>query len=240
MRSDGRRDDQIRPVRITPHFLSHPAGSCLIECGRTRVICAVTREEGVPKWLKGSGKGWLSAEYAMLPGASEPRIQRERLKIGGRTQEIQRLIGRSLRQCVDMTVLGEQALLVDCDVIEADGGTRTAAVTGAFVALVLAARKLESVAPQILASLKSGVQVAATSVGLVGGRPMVDLAYIEDKDAEVDMNVVMTSQGRFIELQGTAEAAPFDDSQLASFLKLARGGLAQCFAAQAEVLKGVA
>lgn len=237
MRADGRRDDEIRPIRITPNYLSHPAGSCLIECGGTRVLCSVSRDESVPKWLKGSGKGWLSAEYSMLPGASSPRVPRERLKVGGRTQEIQRLIGRSLRQCLDMSLLGEQAILVDCDVIEADGGTRTASVTGAYVALALAARRLEPVAPQLKAALRPGIQVAAVSVGIVGGRPMVDLAYSEDKDAGVDMNVVMTSEGKFIELQGTAEAAPFDDKGLASLLELAKSGLARAFAAQREALR---
>lgn len=235
-RSDGRAANQLRNVRITPHFMENPPGSCLIEVGKTRVICSAILETTVPPWLKGSGSGWLTAEYSMLPGSSGQRIARERSKLGGRTQEIQRLIGRSLRACVDLKVLGERSLLVDCDVLDADGGTRTAAITGSFVAVALAVRKLSAEYPDLKGLLKCSV--AAVSVGLVDGMPCLDLHYDDDKRAQVDMNVVKTSAGQYVEVQGTAEGMPFDRSGLNQLLDLADVGIAQLFDAQARVLEG--
>ncbi len=235
-RHDGRRPDELRPIKITPHFLAHPPGSCLIEFGNTRVICSATLENSVPPFLKNSGRGWLTAEYSMLPGSSGQRIGRERSKVGGRTQEIQRLIGRSLRTCIDFKPLGERSVLLDCDVMDADGGTRTAAITGAYVALGLALKKLSGEFPELSKVLKTSV--AAVSVGIVGKEPCLDLNYIEDKDAAVDMNVVMTSQDQFVEVQGTAEASPFDRAQLNALLDLAAGGLRKLFDAQRAALAG--
>lgn len=235
MRSDGREPDQLREIKITPHYQTAPAGSCLIEMGKTRVVCSAMLEESVPHFLKGSGKGWLTAEYAMLPASSSQRIQRERFKMGGRTHEIQRLIGRSLRTCVDMSLLGERSLLVDCDVLDADGGTRTAAITGAYVAVALALRKLAKSNPNLGKVLRVGV--AAVSVGIVRGIPCLDLHYHDDKDADVDMNVVMTSEGKYVEVQGTAEANPFDKAELDELLKLADKGLKELFAAQRRTLE---
>jgi ribonuclease PH len=233
-RNDGRNSNQLRPVKITPNFLASPPGSCLIEFGNTRVICSATIEESVPHFLKNSGRGWLTAEYSMLPGSSSQRIQRERSKVGGRTQEIQRLIGRSLRSCIDFGPLGERSVLIDCDVMDADGGTRTASITGAYVALGLALRKLSAQSPQLSKVLKTAV--AAVSVGMVGTEPMLDLNYLEDKDAAVDMNIVMTSENQFIEVQGTAESTPFDRAQLNSMLDLAAGGLTHLFELQRKAL----
>lgn len=234
-RFDGRQPDQLRPVKITPHYLSHPSGSCLIEFGGTRVICSAMLEETVPPFLKGSGKGWLTAEYSMLPASSSQRVPRERSKLGGRTSEIQRLIGRSLRAAIDLNALGERSLLVDCDVLDADGGTRTAAITGAYVAVVFALRKLQSNLPSLLSAVKVGV--AAVSVGVIGGVPCLDLPYEEDKQADVDMNVVKTSAGKYIEVQGTAEGATFDRAALDSLLGLADKGLEELFALQRKVLE---
>lgn len=235
MRFDGRRDDELRPVRIIPHFLAHPAGSCLIEVGKTRVVCSAMMEESVPHFLKGSGKGWLSAEYNMLPASSAQRVHRERTKVGGRTHEIQRLIGRSLRTCLDLSAIGERSLLIDCDVLDADGGTRTAAITGAYVALALAVRKLQGRVPSISGALKSAV--AAVSVGIVKGVPLLDLPYEEDKQADVDMNVVKTSSGKFVEVQGTAESNPFDESGLSQMLALSQKGIQELFLHQKKVLE---
>jgi ribonuclease PH len=232
---DGRRPEQIRPLKLTTGYLAHPAGSCLIERGNTRVVCSAMIEESIPGWLKGGGKGWLTAEYNMLPGSSHQRIQRERAKIGGRTHEIQRLIGRSLRNAVDLTKLGERAILVDCDVLDADGGTRTAAITGSYVAVALALKKLGSGHPSFKEALK--VAVAAVSVGVVKGVPCLDLNYEEDKDAEVDMNVVKTSEDKFAEVQGTAEGAPFDQPTLNRLLDLAHAGISQLFEAQKKALE---
>lgn len=234
-RIDGRKPDELRPLKITTNYLANPAGSCLIEMGKTRVICSAFLEESVPGWLKGQGKGWLSAEYSMLPGSSAQRVQRERAKVGGRTHEIQRLIGRSLRACVDLKSFGERSLTVDCDVIDADGGTRTASITGAYVAVSLALKKLKLKVPSIENSLK--VAVAAISVGLVGGVACLDLNYEEDKDAEVDMNVVRTSQDKFIEVQGTAEGQPFDEIQLQQMLALSKKGIEELFKAQQKALQ---
>lgn len=234
-RIDGRKQDELRPLKITTHYLSNPAGSCLIEMGRTRVLCSAFLEETVPQWLRGQGKGWLTAEYSMLPGCSAQRVQRERAKVGGRTHEIQRLIGRSLRACVDLKALGERSLMVDCDVIDADGGTRTASITGAYVAVALALQKLKISFPAVENALK--VSVAAISVGIVKGVPCLDLNYEEDKDAEVDMNIVRTSQNKFIEVQGTAEGQPFDESHLEAMLALSKKGIEELFTAQRKALQ---
>lgn len=233
MRSDGRQPDELRKVKITPHYLAAPPGSCLIEMGGTRVICSAMIDETIPHWLKGSGKGWLTAEYSMLPASSPQRINRERSKLGGRTQEIQRLIGRSLRTCLDLSKLGERSILLDCDVIDADGGTRTAAITGAYVALVLAMRKVESKV-SVLKALKGSV--AAVSVGIIGGVPSLDLHYDDDKNADVDMNIVKTSDGKYVEVQGTAEGAAFGREALNDLLNLADLGIATLFEAQKKVL----
>lgn len=234
-RFDGRKPDELRPIKITPHYLSHPAGSCLIEMGNTRVICSAMLEETVPPFMKGSGKGWLTAEYSMLPASSSQRVGRERTKVGGRTHEIQRLIGRSLRTCVDLSLFGERSVLIDCDVIDADGGTRTAAITGSFVAVSLALKKLAGRVPGLADAVRCGV--AAVSVGMVNGTPCLDLNYEEDKSAEVDMNVVKTSQDQFVEVQGTAEGKPFDQQSLDSLLLLAHKGIKELLTAQERVLK---
>jgi ribonuclease PH len=224
-RADGRAANQLRETRMTPGFLLHAEGSVLIEVGRTRVICSASVEDRVPPFLRNSGKGWVTAEYGMLPRATTTRTQREAStgKVGGRTQEIQRLIGRSLRSVMRLPELGERTIWVDCDVIQADGGTRTASITGGFVALVLALRKLRD--SGAIRSLPVQDHVAATSVGVVGGTPMLDLAYEEDSRADVDMNVVKTGDGRFIEVQGTAEGPPFERSALDSLLELADAGI---------------
>jgi len=234
-RLDGRLDDAVRPIRLTPGFAVHAEGSVLIEVGRTRVICTASVEDRVPPFLRNSGKGWVMAEYGMLPRATSTRTTREATagKVGGRTQEIQRLIGRSLRSVVTMTELGERTIWIDCDVIQADGGTRTAAITGGFVALVLALERLREQA--VIARVPVTDYVAATSVGIVGGTPMLDLAYDEDSRAEVDMNVVKTSDGRFIELQGTAETKPFDRAALDTLLALADRGIRELMDQQREV-----
>lgn len=234
-RIDGRNPDQLRPVKITPNFLSHATGSCLIEMGGTKVICSAMVEESVPGFLKGSGKGWLTAEYSMLPASSSQRIQRERQKVGGRTHEIQRLIGRSLRTCIDLSQLGERSILVDCDVVDADGGTRTASITGAYVAVMLAVKKIQLKSPSLVPLVKLGV--AAVSVGVVKGVPCLDLNYEEDKDAEVDMNIVRTSSGRFIEIQGTAEGVPFDDESMQSLIQLGKKGIQELLDLQKKVLE---
>lgn len=238
MRSDGRNPDQLRPTKITPDYLVTAEGSVLIEAGNTRVLCAATIEDSVPGFLRGSGKGWVTAEYAMLPRATATRTPREISKgrQSGRTHEIQRLIGRSLRAVVDLKTLGERSIIVDCDVLQADGGTRTAAITGAYVALALALGTL--VKYKVLAKSPLLDSVAATSVGIVAGVPLLDLAYEEDSRADVDMNVVLTGAGRFVEIQATAEQTAFDDAQLEELLKLARGGLAELRELQEQVLRG--
>ncbi|MEI6669205.1 MAG: ribonuclease PH [Acidobacteriota bacterium] len=236
MRSDGRQTDQLRPVTMTPNVIIHPEGSVLIETGRTRVICTASVEEKVPPFLRNSGKGWVTAEYGMLPRATTTRTQREATsgKVGGRTQEIQRLIGRSLRSVVQLDQLGERTIWLDCDVIQADGGTRTAAISGSFVALVLALQKL--VAKGVLPRLPVQHHVAATSVGIVGGEAMLDLAYEEDSRADVDMNVVKTSDGRYIEIQGTAETTPFGRERLTQLLDLADAGIARLVDIQRDLI----
>ena len=235
-RMDGRAPDVVRDTRLTPDFTMHAEGSLLIEIGRTRVICTASVEDRVPPFLRGTGKGWVTAEYGMLPRSTNTRMQREASagKVGGRTQEIQRLIGRSLRSVTNLKDFGERSLYVDCDVIQADGGTRTAAITGGFVALVLAFEKLRQ--QGAITRLPITDYVAATSVGVIDGVPMLDLAYEEDSRAEVDMNVVKTSDGRFIELQGTAETKPFDRAGLDALLALADNGIAALIAKQREVV----
>ena len=225
MRIDGRRLDQMRPVEITTGYLMTAEGSAVITVGNTRVLCAASVEEMVPQFLRGSGKGWVTAEYSMLPRATAKRTPREAAKgkLSGRTQEIQRLIGRSLRAVVDLNALGERTVTLDCDVLQADGGTRTASITGACVAMTLALQQMKQFG--LLKTMPMKDYVVATSVGIVGKEPMIDLCYDEDSRADVDMNVVMTGSGNFIELQATAEHSSFDDAQLASMIALARGGL---------------
>jgi len=225
-RADGRAPDQLRDVRITRGWLDHAEGSVLVEFGRTRVLCAASFTAGVPRWRKGSGQGWVTAEYAMLPRATNTRSERESVKgrIGGRTHEISRLVGRSLRAVVDYKALGENTIVLDCDVLQADGGTRTAAITGAYVALVDAVER--SRAAGLVAKKAHPVtgSIAAVSVGIVGGRPVLDLCYDEDVKAGTDMNVVMTGDGRFVEVQGTAEGQAFDRALLDQLLDLATVG----------------
>jgi ribonuclease PH len=234
-----RGPDELRPTTITPHFLLHPEGSVLIEAGRTRVICTASVEDRVPPFLRGTGKGWVTAEYGMLPRATNTRTTREAAqgKVGGRTMEIQRLIGRSMRSVVRMTELGERTIWIDCDVIQADGGTRTASITGAFVAMVLALDKMRQ--QELLRAIPVNDYVAATSVGIVGGMPLLDLAYEEDSKADVDMNVVKTGDGRFIEVQGTAESDPFGREALDGLLQLADSGISQLIEKQREIVGGI-
>jgi len=233
-RLDGRANDELRPVRITPDYLDYAEGSALIEMGATRVLCAVSTEERVPPWLQGRGQGWLTAEYAMLPRSTVVRTPREVLGLRGRTQAIRRFIGRSLRAAVDLEALGERTLIVDCDVIQADGGTRTAAITGGYVALALALEKLIRgglLPPHVLKRA-----VAAVSVGIVEGEALLDLCYEEDARAQVDVNVVMTAQGRYVEVQGTAEGAPFARETMDRLLDLAEKGIQELLGFQREVL----
>jgi ribonuclease PH len=235
-RADGRRDDEIRPVTITRNWLDHAAGSALVEFGRTRVLCAASASTGVPRWRRDSGLGWVTAEYAMLPSSTHTRSDRESVKgrIGGRTHEISRLVGRSLRAVVDYRALGENTIVVDCDVIQADGGTRTAAITGAYVALADAVSSLRK--QGALSGEPLNGSVAAVSVGIVDGEPRLDLPYEEDVRAETDMNVVMTGDGAFIEVQGTAEGAPFDRALLDALLDLAVAGCADLTRIQQQAL----
>jgi ribonuclease PH len=236
IRSDGRAPGQMRPATMTPGFLMHAEGSVLIDVGRTRVVCSASVEDRVPPFLRNTGKGWVTAEYGMLPRATTTRTQREATagKVGGRTQEIQRLIGRSLRSVVRLKELGERTVWVDCDVIQADGGTRTASITGGFVALVLALKRLREAG--MLKSIPVQDHVAATSVGIVGGTPMLDLAYDEDSKADVDMNIVKTGDGRFIEVQGTAEGPPFERKALDDLMELADAGIRELVALQRTVV----
>ncbi|MFT4189045.1 MAG: ribonuclease PH [Aeromicrobium sp.] len=237
-REDGRAVDQLREIRIQRGWLDHAQGSCLIEFGKTRVLCAAAAVEGVPRWRRGSGLGWVTGEYAMLPQATHERSGRESVKgrVGGRTHEISRLVGRSLRAVVDTAALGENTITVDCDVLQADGGTRTAAITGAYIALADAVSHLKKIGATTGEPLKDSV--AAVSVGIVDGVPMLDLPYVEDVRAETDMNVVMTGSGSFVEVQGTAEGAPFDKAELDALLDLAATGCAQLTRWQHEALLG--
>jgi len=235
MRIDGRAPDALRPVKMTPGYIVHPEGSVLIDVGETRVLCNATLTEQVPAWLAGTGRGWVTAEYALLPRSTHTRTPRETKGLGGRTQEIRRLIGRSLRAAVNLDALGERQAILDCDVLQADGGTRTAAITGGYVALALALRK------PIEAGLPSHVlraAVAAVSVGVVDGEPMLDLCYAEDRRADVDLNVVMTGEGQFVEVQGTAEGATFDRATMNRLLDLAVEGIAQLLQIQQTILGG--
>ncbi len=235
-RLNDRAPGELRPTTITPHFSIHAEGSVLIEVGFTRVICTASVEEKVPPFLRGSGKGWVTAEYGMLPRATSTRSGREAAagKVGGRTMEIQRLIGRSLRSVIKLEQLGERTIWLDCDVIQADGGTRCASITGAFVALVLALGKMKDKGQ--LRAIPVSDYVAATSVGIVSGMPLLDLAYEEDSKADVDMNIVKTSDGRFIEIQGTAEAEPFGTDALTGLLALADKGINDLVAKQREIV----
>ena len=235
-RSDHRAPDQMRPVKIVPEFISTAEGSVLIEVGNTRVICTASIDEAVPSFMRNTGKGWISSEYSMLPRSTLTRTPRELAKgrPSGRTHEIQRLIGRSLRAVTDLARLGERTIWIDCDVIQADGGTRTASITGAFVALGLALQKLVEAGTLSAAPLRDFV--AATSVGIVDGEVMLDLCYEEDSRAEVDMNLVMTGGKKMVEIQGTAEQAPFDDAQLKKMMDLARKGIEGLIAKQQAVL----
>ncbi len=235
-RSDGRSPLQLRPTTLTPAFTMHAEGSILIESGRTRVICTASVEDRVPPFLRNTGKGWVTAEYGMLPRATSTRTQREATagKVGGRTQEIQRLIGRSLRSVMKLNELGERTVWIDCDVSQADGGTRTAAITGGFVALALALQRMRA-AGQIK-TMPVADYVAATSVGIVSGTPLLDLAYDEDSKADVDMYVVKTGDGRFIEVQGTAEGPPFERQALDELIALADAGIAELVALQRTII----
>jgi ribonuclease PH len=237
MRVDGRAPDQMRQIRVTPGFISQAEGSVLIEIGRTRVICTASVEESVPPFLKGSGKGWITSEYSMIPRATNTRTARESSigKKSGRTQEIQRLIGRSMRAAVELEKLGERQIWIDCDVIEADGGTRTASITGAFIALTQAIHKL--VASGRIAANPIRSHVAAVSVGIIGGVPMLDLNYVEDSGADVDFNIVMTDRDEFVEIQGTAERFPFSGGALNQLLDLGRRGISQLVELQRKTLQ---
>jgi ribonuclease PH len=236
MRSDNRPSNQLRETKLTPHFLPHAEGSVFIEAGRTRVICTASVEDRVPPFMRNSGKGWVTAEYGMLPRATSTRTQRESSagRVGGRTQEIQRLIGRSLRAVTTLTAIGERTIWLDCDVIQADGGTRTASITGAFVALALAFETMRQ--RDLIKTIPLVDYVAATSVGIVDGEPLLDLAYDDDSRAEVDMNIVKTGDGRFIEVQGTAEAIPFGRDALNTLLDLADLGIRQLIDKQRAIV----
>ncbi|MFC1940144.1 ribonuclease PH [Chloroflexota bacterium] len=238
-RADGRAWDELRPVKITPGFQSFAEGSALMEVGKTHVLCSVSVEERVPPFLKGSGEGWVTAEYAMLPRSTVTRSPRDssRGRVSGRSHEIQRLIGRSLRAVADLGGLGERTLIVDCDVLQADGGTRTAAITGAYVALHQAMQKLANMG--VISSVPLHSAVAATSVGIVHSYKMLDLCYDEDYQAEVDFNVVMTSQGRFVEVQGTAEGKPFTKETIDDLLSISEKGIKELFQIQEAVLEAL-
>ncbi len=235
-RPSGRRPEQLRPVKITRHYTKHAEGSVLIAFGDTRVLCNATVEQGVPRFLRGKGQGWVTAEYGMLPRSTGERMGREaaRGKQGGRTQEIQRLIGRSMRASVDLTRLGEHTITLDCDVLQADGGTRTAAITGSYVALVDAVNHM--LAKKMIKDSPVAHMVASVSVGIYKGQPVLDLDYAEDSCAETDMNVVMNNQGKFIEVQGTAEAAAFAESEFMEMLALAKRGIADLVRVQQMAL----
>jgi ribonuclease PH len=236
MRLDGRAYDALRPVKMTPGYVIHPEGSVMIDVGKTRVLCNASVLEQVPPWLAGTGRGWVTAEYALLPRSTHTRTPRETKGLQGRTQEIRRLIGRSLRAAVDLGALGERQVIVDCDVLQADGGTRTASVTGGYVALALALSKM--VQAGVLPASILRPAVAAVSVGIVDGNPMLDLCYDEDRRADVDLNVVMTGEGQFVEVQGTAEGATFDRATLDGLLDLAALGIARLLRIQKDTLLG--
>jgi ribonuclease PH len=236
MRIDGRKADELRKLKITRNYIKSAEGSVMIQMGDTWVICTATVENSVPPFLRGKGTGWVTAEYAMLPRSSGQRIQRERSKVGGRTHEIQRLIGRALRSVVDMKALGERSVLIDCDVVQADGGTRTASITGAYIALVDALRHVKK--QGLIENVPVLDHLAAVSVGIVEGKPMLDLCYEEDSSAEVDMNLVMTGKGGIVEIQGTAEGEPFSKAELGKLLALGEKGIKTLIKKQKEILKG--
>ena len=233
-RPDGRKKDQLRPISFTCDFVSYPEGSVLVTWGKTRVLCNLTVQDGVPGWMAGRGVGWMTAEYALLPRSTHTRTPRETKGLKGRTQEIRRLIGRALRMAIDLEKIGERTLLLDCDVIQADGGTRVASVTGGYLALALALHPLIETGELPAEALKA--PVAAVSVGIVRGQPLLDLNYAEDSQADVDFNVVMTAEGQFIEVQGTGEHAPFSENALAELLSLAKSGIREIVAMQIDVL----
>lgn len=239
MRQDGRSNDELRRVKVTKNYIKYAEGSCLIEFGDTKVIATATVEGSVPPFLRGKGTGWVTAEYGMIPRSCKTRVQREasKGKLGGRTHEIQRLIGRSMRTVVDMPKIGERTIFLDCDVIQADGGTRCASITGSFIALALALKKMKE--DGIIKDIPISDYVAAVSVGMINGSPVLDLDYDEDSTAEVDMNVIMTGDGRFIEIQGTAEREPFSRKDMDGLLTLAKGGIEKLIGIQKKVLKGV-
>ncbi len=239
-RIDGRKQNQLRTLRITPSYIKTADGSVLIEMGDTKVICTAKLEERVPPFLRNSGKGWITAEYGMLPGSSQQRIGREssRGKVGGRTHEIQRLIGRSLRAIADLKLLGERTIWIDCDVIQADGGTRTASITGAYVAVAEAVKSWLDKGKLLQTPIKDAV--AAVSIGIVEGRILLDLCYVEDSTADVDMNFVMTGSGKFIEVQGTAESAPFTRKQMERMAEIAQDGIKELLKAQKQAISGLA
>jgi len=238
-RSGGRKNNELRAVNITKDYIQYAEGSCLIEFGNTKVITTASVEETVPPFLKGKKIGWITAEYGMIPRSCKSRVPREasKGKLGGRTHEIQRLIGRSMRTVVDMPKLGERTIWMDCDVIQADGGTRCASITGSFIALVLALAKLKE--DGVIKEIPVSDYVAAVSVGMIGGKPALDLDYEEDSTAEVDMNIIMTGDGRFIEVQGTAEREPFSKDDMEKLLALAKKGIEDLIAAQKKALKGI-
>ncbi len=235
VRSDGRVNEKIRPVKITTDYIKHAEGSCLIELGQTKVICTASLDSKVPPHLKDTGTGWVTAEYAMLPRATNTRNQRERAKLSGRTFEIQRLIGRAMRACVDLKQLGEKTVIIDCDVIQADGGTRVASITGAYVALVKALRTMKD--KGLISSIPVKNQIAAVSVGMINDEILLDLCYEEDSKADVDMNVVVTGDTGFIEVQGTGENSTFSKEELDKMLQSAQKGIAELLIIQKEALK---
>jgi ribonuclease PH len=234
MRVDGRKADELRKIKITKNYLKSAEGSVLIEMGDTKVICTATVDKSVPPFLRGKGVGWVTAEYAMLPRSSAQRISRERSKVGGRTHEIQRLIGRALRSVVDMNALGERTVLIDCDVIQADGGTRTASITGAYIALVEALQHIK--AQEMIDQVPVTDYLAAISVGIVDGKPVLDLCYKEDSAAEVDLNLVMTGTGKIVEVQGTAEGEPFSKAEMNKLIALGEKGVKALIKKQREIL----
>jgi ribonuclease PH len=239
-RVDGRNLDQLRPIKITEDFVSSAEGSCLIEVGKTRILCCASVDDEIPRWLKGKGKGWVTAEYNLLPRSTGTRVKRERSGPSGRTHEIQRLIGRSLRGVCNLEALGEKHIIIDCDVIEADGGTRTASLVGGFVALARALMRMKAATPPAPGAAPAARIlnhfVSAVSVGIVDGKPMLDLCYTEDSEAEVDMNVVMTDKGHFVEVQGTGEESTYSRQQLNQLLDLGEKGCARLIAMQQELL----
>jgi ribonuclease PH len=238
-RASGRGAEELRKIKITKGFMKYAEGSCLIEFGNTKVVCTASIEDGVPHFLRGKGQGWLTSEYGMLPRSCKTRVQREaaRGKLGGRTQEIQRLVGRCLRSVVDLNKLGERTIWMDCDVIQADGGTRIASITGSFIALVEALSKVRR--DKLIDEIPVSDFVAAVSVGIIDGKPLLDLDYAEDSGAQVDMNVVMTSAGKIVEIQGTAEGEPFSEAQMRALLQLAKKGIAKIVVAQKNSLRDV-